>query len=117
MDKQELLFHRLKSIKDYWVNTSEESLEENADLIWSDFAEEYKLLSEKLDSKEARESYKKVINEVIQGTLHSILVMIDGGDELADKFKIDLVDEKNGEPLKAGCALHEEFFGYLLEKE
>lgn len=117
MNKQELLFKRLKSIKDYWVNISEEGLQENADLIWSDFAGEYKLIGKKLDSEEAKEAYKKVIDEVIKGTIHSILVMIDGGDELADKFKIDLVSKQDSQSLREGGALHEEFFGYLLENE
>lgn len=117
MNKQEALFCRLKSIKDYWVNASEESLDKNADLIWSDYADEYNLLSNKLDSSDSKESYKKVIDEVIKGTIHSILVMIDGGDELADNIKLDLVDENDGQSLKDECALNEEFFEYLLDNE
>jgi hypothetical protein len=117
MGEQQDLFERLKRIKDYWVNTLEVSLADNADLIWSDYPDEYKILSNKLEEKESKDALKKVSDEVIRGVMHSVLVMIDGGDELADKFKIDLINEDNGQSLKYDCALHEEFFGYLLEKE
>ncbi|GFZ34392.1 hypothetical protein CSC2_49180 [Clostridium zeae] len=117
MDKQQIIFERLKGIKDYWVNTLEESLADNADLIWSDYPDEYKILSTKLEEKEAKDALRKVSDEVIRGVIHSILVMIDGGDEVADKFKVDLIDEDNGQSLKYDCALHEDFFGYLLENE
>ncbi|MEK5215373.1 hypothetical protein [Psychrobacillus sp. FSL H8-0487] len=49
--------------------------------------------------------------------MHSILVMIDGGDELADKFLVDLIDRDTKESLQEDIALHEEFYGYLLDKE
>lgn len=114
MEKQELLFEQLKRIKDYWVQTSLDSLKDGADLIWSDCEEEYKLLGKLLDSEENRLAYKKVLNEILKGAIHSILVMIDGGDALADRFTIDLVVEQTQESLKKDTALHEEFYGYLL---
>lgn len=43
--------------------------------------------------------------------------MIDGGDELGDKYLIDLVDRETRESLQKETALHEEFIGYLLDKE
>ena len=41
MSDQELLFKRLKEIKDYWVKTSFDALDPKSDLIWSDFEQEY----------------------------------------------------------------------------
>lgn len=43
--------------------------------------------------------------------------MVDGGDELADKYLIDLVDRETRESLLKETALHEEFIGYLLDTE
>ncbi len=38
-------------------------------------------------------AFEKVLDESIQGVIHSILVMIDGGDELSDIFSIDIINE------------------------
>ena len=117
MEEQKILFERLRQIKDYWVKTSLESLDEDADLIWSEHEEEYKILQSSILEKEEKIAYSKVIDEVIKGTMHSILVMLDGGDELTDKFNIDIVNSDTKKSLKENIALHEEFYGYLLDNE
>jgi hypothetical protein len=117
VEEKKLLFEQLKSIKDYWVKTSLESLDENADLIWSDYEEEYQKLQRLLKNDEEKEAYERVLNELIKGAIHSILVMVDGGDDLADKYTVDLVVEKNNKSLKTNGALHEEFYDYLLDVE
>ncbi|GAC44347.1 hypothetical protein [Paenibacillus popilliae] len=117
MDRQKLLFERLTEIKAYWVNTTSESLDDKADLIWSEVEDEYEILQKKLTSQEEREAYQKVVDEVIKGVMHSILVMIDGGDELADKILLDLTERDTNKSLSKQTALHEEFYSYLLEKE
>ncbi|MFF2753056.1 hypothetical protein ACFVR1_04765 [Psychrobacillus sp. NPDC058041] len=43
--------------------------------------------------------------------------MIDGGDELADNYLIDLVVRETSESLQKEVALYEEFVGYLLDSE
>jgi hypothetical protein len=117
MEEKKQLFKQLKAIKDYWVKTSIESLDENADLIWSDYEEEYQILQNLLKNDEEREAYEKVLNELIKGSIHSILVMVDGGDDLADNYTVDLVIEKKNVSLKTNGALHEEFYDYLLDIE
>ena len=117
MEEQKILFERLREIKDYWVKTSLESLDEDADLIWSEHEAEYKILQANILEKEEKIAYSKVIDEVIKGTMHSILVMLDGGDELTDKFNIDIINVDTKQSLKEDIALHEEFFEYLLEVE
>jgi hypothetical protein len=89
MDMQRLLFENLKDINDYWVKASVEGLAPNTDLIWSDVEEQYKILRDKIVFDEEKIAYEKVINEAIRGVIHSILVMIDGGDKLADNYTID----------------------------
>ncbi|WP_409069172.1 hypothetical protein ACFLKB_04895 [Clostridium sp. FAM 1755] len=39
------------------------------------------------------------------------------GDELTDKFNIDIINLNTKKYLKEYIALNEEFFGYLLEVE
>lgn len=117
MDKQKLLFKNLKNIKDYWVKTGVEHLSPNADLMWSEIEEAYKLLQSKIVSNKEKDAYEKILNEIIEGVIHSILVMIDGGDALADDYLVDLIDEETRESVKGNTALHEEFFGYLLDVE
>ncbi|WP_261384274.1 histidine kinase [Planococcus sp. CPCC 101016] len=117
IDKQELLFKQLKEIKDYWVETANDGLNEDQDMIWSQVEEEYKVLRTKITSQAEREAYQKVVDEVIKGVMHSVLVMIDGGDELAENVLIDLTERDTNESLSGQTALHEEFFGYLLDTE
>lgn len=117
MEKRELLFKQLKCIKDYWVKTSLDSLKSDADLIWSDCEEEYKILQNLINTEEKKLAYEKVLDEVLKGAMHSILVMIDGGDDLSDKLTLDLIVEQTKESLKKGVALHEEFYRYLLDIE
>ncbi len=69
-----------------------------------------------LKNDEEKEAYEKALNELKKGAIHSLLVMVDGGDDLADKYTVDLVVEKNNKSLKTG-ALHEEFYDYLLDVE
>lgn len=117
MNDQRLLFERLKDIKDYWVHSSVKRLNEQEDLVPSECEEEYKIVKTLLETEESQIAYKKIMNNVIEGVIHSILVMLDGGDELTDKFNIDIINADTKESLKEDIALHEEFFGYLLDNE
>lgn len=116
-EKQTFLLQNLKQIKDYWTNASVDSLNPNSDLIWSENEEEYKLLQTKIKSPEELNAYRKTQNEIIKGVIHSILVMIDGGDELADTYLLDLIDKETQTSLLTDVSLHEESYGYLLDNE
>lgn len=117
MKEQELFFERLKAIKDYWVQTSVESLNNDADLIWSENEQEYTHLKDLLVKDDDKHAYKKILDESIKGAIHSILVMLDGGDELTDSFRIDLINAQTKKSLIKGISLHEEFFSYLIDKD
>jgi hypothetical protein len=116
-ENQKLLLKNLKNIKDYWVDTAIKNIEPDADLIASDCEVEYKLLASKLTSANDLLAFRKVQNEIIEGVIHSICVMIDGGDELADDLLIDLIERETKKSLQENIALHEEFTGYLLDVE
>jgi hypothetical protein len=62
-------------------------------------------------------NYTRLLNEVIKGDIHSILVMIDGGDKLADHYIIDLIEQQTRKSIKENGALNEAFYDYLLEIE
>lgn len=92
-------------------------LRKNADFIWSTCENEYRQLQLSLKKEEDKKAYEKVLNEVIQGVLHSVLVMIDGGDDLAVQYTVDLVIKGNNQSLKENGALHEDFIDYLMDVE
>lgn len=95
MGKQNDLFQDLKQIRDSWAEV--DYLGPNAVIPeWSDLKDEYLTLNNLLATEEGIEAFKKVIQDKIDGVLHSVLVMIDGGTELAENFTIDLVVEDNG---------------------
>lgn len=117
MDRPRLLFENLKAIKDYWASQATVSLNPSTDLIWTENESEFRLLQEKLSDAQAQEAFRKIQDEIIRGVMHSILVMVDGGDALADKMKLDLIDEKSKASLTEEIALHEEFISYLIDVE
>jgi len=115
--EQELLFNRMKEIKDYYVKTAVKALNPDADLIWSDFEDAYKALSSMIHTPEEKEAYTKVMNELFKYLLHSLLVMIDGEDSLHEKLQLDLIDKGTGESMKGSGSLNEGFMNYLAEHE
>ena len=117
MEEQEILFKRLKDIKDGWVKGSVDGLKKNDSLIWSEKKDAYDILSNIINNEVTYNAYQDVLNEIIEGVLHSILVMLDGGDELTDKFNIDIINADTKKSLKEDIALNEEFIGYLLDVE
>ncbi|MBH5317315.1 histidine kinase [Paenibacillus sp. GSMTC-2017] len=117
MDKHTLLFQNLKWIKDYWAREATDSLKPTSDLIWSEYADSYKLLQQKLITREDQEAFQRIQNEIIKGVVHSFLVMIDGGDQLADDMRIDLIDVETKQSLKEHGALYEGFYAYLFDVE
>ncbi len=79
--------------------------------------EQYKILQDKIVTNDEKVAYENILNEVIRGVIHSLLVMIDGGDKLADNYTIDLIEEKTKKSLKENAILHEKFYDYLLDVE
>ena len=117
MDKKMLIFENLKMIKDYWSDTAIGRLDSSADLISTEFVEEYKRLQMIIHNTEDKEAFRKVMNDIIEGVIHSILVMVDGGDKLAENLILDLIDWNTKESFREQGALHEDFFRYLIDVE
>ncbi|MDQ6418412.1 histidine kinase [Paenibacillus sp. LHD-117] len=116
MSKHDDLFKDLKQIRDTWANV--DYLGPSAVIPeWSEIKEEYETLRNTIKNENEMDAFKKVLENTLTGVIHSVLVMIDGGTELAEKFNIDLVVVETGESLRENIALHEEFIGYLLDAE
>lgn len=117
MDKKDLLFKNLRDIGNNWTSASVEGIKGEDDLIWSAVRNDYEVMREIMKDDSLIAAYESILHEVIKGTIHSILVMLDGGDWLADHFSLDLVDESTNESLNREKCLHEEFFYYLNRDE
>lgn len=68
-------------------------------------------------TSQSKQAFKDVLGEAIKGTIHSLLVMLDGGDELTDEFNIDLINADTMVSLKKDVSLNEEFISYLIDIE
>lgn len=116
MWEQQVLFKQMKSIKDTWVEGSVEALQ-GKDLDWRSIKDQYIILGEALCDEKKQEAYRKVINDVVEGVMHSMMVMFDGGSALSDEFSIDVINSETGESLLSYSALHEEFIDYIMDAE
>ncbi|HHX37889.1 MAG TPA: histidine kinase [Clostridiaceae bacterium] len=118
MWEQQVLFRQMKLIKDIWVEGSVEAVQgKDTDLRWTSNIEEYAILREALCDEKKQEAYRKVINDVVEGVMHSMMVMFDGGSALSDEFSIDVINSETGESLLSYSALHEEFIDYIIDAE
>lgn len=117
MKEQEVLLKRFKETRDYWLETALKSLEDDSDLSWSNCEQEYHQLKRLISNEETMECYSKVVDELMVGLIHSLLVMFDGGDELTDEFNIDIINADTKASLLENIALHERFFEYLFDVE
>jgi hypothetical protein len=117
MKEHEVLFRRLKEMKDWWVDASVKGLIEDDTLRWSNCEKEYLLLKTLISTEEGKQAYSRIINELMVGLIHSILVIFDGGDEVTDEFSIDIINADTKQSLLEEIALHEGFIDYLFDVE
>jgi len=113
MNTEKELFEDLASIYDSWLSLAKESTSDSeANLNWADEPKAFLKLRETLKESNSQVHFEQVISEIIQGVLHSTLVVFDGGTKLADKTNLKIEDD-NGHILPKN--LHEEFVSYLME--
>ena len=107
MEEYKVLINRIKEIKDYYVEYSEKRLKN--DMPFSDNEKEYNLLKSIINTDESIKAYRSVINSTLERFIHTILVMLDNGDELADHFIIDIINYDTKKSITENIALHEEY--------
>lgn len=78
--------------KSSWVSAAEEAIATPEDVVWAEDAEAWSKLSECIQTPEAKEAFIAVVSELLSGVLHSALVSLDGGSELAETTTLSVQD-------------------------
>ena len=113
MNTKKELFEDLAGVYDSWMSVARDSVSDSeAQLKWVDEPEAFLKLREVLIESKSILHFEQAISEIIQGVLHSTLVVSDGGTKLAEKTNLRIIDD-DGQVLPRN--LHEEFVSYLLE--
>ncbi len=84
--------------KQQWVNGFLEALEDEELPLWVQNEKAFLNLKSALNSSESKEAATQVLNEMLSGFAHSVLVGLDGGTQLAEKYTISL-NTSQGETL------------------
>ncbi len=98
------------------VLSSQNALKNNSERFWSVCKEEYKMVGEVLDNDELAKAFQMIINEILLQQMHSLLVAMDGGAWISEKYSFEIVDKNNGTIVNENIALHDMFFDYLWDK-
>lgn len=84
--------------------------DKSADMASTSFEKDYEILQNANLNEEQFKALKKVVKEACIGTVHSLLVSIDGGTALSDHGKaLEIINRETNKPLTEG-ALHENFY-------
>ena len=83
--------------------------------FWSESKEEYGILQEALNDREKKRAFEIVINELLIQQLHALLVAMDGGEWISEKYDFQIIEKDTTKCINADVALHEKFIDYLWE--
>ncbi len=112
MDSQREFIEELATSLDYWTDTLVRSVSDESDLRWSERPDEFRKLAEALRRGGAQDAFASVVREGLRGVIHSVLVTLDGGTQLAESVLLSITDD-HGETF--GRDLHEQFVSLLLD--
>ena len=110
LPSQKELFYDLATSLEYWSNTLTEQVNGKKKVFSDELIDSYKILSERLSAPEDIEAFQKVVFDGMNGLIHSMLVMFDGGTRLSEYTNLSIIDDKGNEFPKY---LHEEWPSYL----
>jgi len=116
-EDQKHLIENLARIKEYWTAMAVKKISPNYKLRPTESKEYLESLRQLFNDNTSIEAFRAFQYDIITGVMHSVMVMIDGGDALADKVKIDIINEQTKKSLKDNVALHEEFIGFLVNRD
>lgn len=87
----------LKEIADsvlHWKSTALAALQPEAiDPTWAMYPDAFRQIASLLREDSSRDAIEKVLNDVLLGFAHSMLVTLDGGSELADRVRLTIIDQ------------------------
>ena len=107
----------LDEILQYCVSNAQKALQNDKERVWTSCASEYAKLAKQIgDDEETVKAFSLIINEILLLQMHTLLVAMDGGEWISEKYRFDIVDKEDESIINENKALHEEFFDYLWEK-
>lgn len=114
----------MEEIYEYLGGEVNESLDEFASAIkhgrgafGSMCPDEYRKICKLIDTEESKEALILIVNELLLQQIHSILVAVDGGAWISEKYKIDIIDkEKNSVINEDIWSSHDMFIDYMWEQ-
>lgn len=98
-----------------WKQAAISAIEHPDSARWAECKDEIRALNQKNWNQAELRALGTLVQEVMAGVAHSILVAIDGGTALAETGRLRLVDAATGEDLSDG-ALHEDFADYQADR-
>lgn len=109
---ESLLFEDLARTLQYWTDEGTTALSDpESSLLAYESEGAFRHLQSRLSSAEDKRALGLALHEILRGTIHSVLVAIDGGTEMAETQRLHLVTD-GGRRLSE--SLHEEFARFLL---
>jgi hypothetical protein len=85
---------------------------DDVDPAWWEDPEAARRLGAALRDAGVADDFERVVRETLRSCIHSVLATIDGATALAERFRLDLVDE---EGMSLGDELHEGFIAHLFD--
>ncbi len=98
------------------VLSSQKALKNNSERFWTVCNDEYEKLGEVLNNDDLTKAFKMIVNEILLQQMHSLLVAMDGGAWISEKYSFEIVDKNNGTIVNENIALHDMFLDYLWDK-
>lgn len=99
------------------VSDAKNALLNERERIWSSCALEYAELAKQIgDKDELVKAFSLIINELLLVQMNTLLLAVDGGEWISEKYRMDIVDKESATAINENVALHEEFMGYLWEE-
>lgn len=78
-----------------WVEAATDAIANPASTEdWSEELGGWSILSERLSQPQERAAFRAVVDELLSGVLHSALVTLDGGSQLAETTALTLHDDQ-----------------------
>lgn len=115
MKERELFLKTVKYNKEYWIKHAIEKISKGADLQFEENKDSYLMLQDLLQDESHKVAFEKVVSDLFNGLLHSLMVTFDLGDELSNYFEIDIINKETGESLCENASLHDELYEILFE--
>ena len=87
------LLAALAKAKSSWLGAAGQAIGEPVGTPWTEVEAAWSTLSERLGTPVDRQAFRAVVDELLSGLCHSLLVALDGGAELADSTSLTIQDQ------------------------